>query len=235
MSSIAEWTQSWAKNAGLNTEFFRTVDSTNTAAKAAPKTGKFLFVTDHQTAGRGRGSNTWTDAAPGTCLLSSWCFELRSSVQPIASPLIGLALYEAVEAVWPGLDWSVKAPNDLYLMDKKVAGLLLESVSSGSNHRFIVGLGFNVLAHPDVASSGHLGEFVKSDVTQSDWNAFLTYWSDQLDKALERVIQPQLNFESTTKLLVALNRYPGLDRKYDEVLADGSLRIGQKQIPWTSL
>ena len=70
------------------------------------------------------------------------------SPQPIMAPLIGLALLKSCQFVWPNLKLSLKAPNDLFLMHKKVAGLLTESIQQGDKHRLIIGLGMNINDHP---------------------------------------------------------------------------------------
>lgn len=234
-NSIGQWTRTWADRNRLSVEYSKQTHSTNSIAKESRRAGNYLLITDHQTQGRGRGANTWTDVAPGSCLLSSWVFTLAEPVQPIASPLIGLALYEAAGQVWPELDWSVKAPNDLYLLDKKVAGLLLETVSVANEHRFIVGLGMNVSSHPDVPGAGHLEEYTPAPVTGAQWHEFLNVWWLQLQRALPRVTQPALPFESTCQLLVALNKFPKLEKKYDEVQPDGSLRTGHHLTLWSAL
>ena len=74
---------------------------------------------------------------------------LQDYVQPTLSPLVGLALYKACSGTWPFLNWNLKAPNDLYISNKKVAGLLIETVTQGDDIRLLVGLGLNVLATPD--------------------------------------------------------------------------------------
>ncbi|HEX4925582.1 MAG TPA: biotin synthetase [Bdellovibrionales bacterium] len=233
--SIGAWTGEWAERNRIPVEYSKQIGSTNSAAKDSRKKGTFLLVTDHQTQGRGRGGNTWTDAKPGTCLLSSWVFTLQAPVQPIAAPLIGLALYEAAQQVWPELDWSVKAPNDLYLLDKKIAGLLLETVSVGAEHRFVAGLGMNIAAHPDVPGAGPIDEYAREPVSKDQLHGFLDHWWLQLQNALPHITHSVMPFESTCQLLVALNRYPKLEKKFDEVQPDGSLRTGHHVTPWTAL
>jgi len=60
-------------------------------------------------------------------------FFFAPSVQHLTGPLFGLALYRATQTIWPHLPLSLKAPNDLWLGSGKVAGLLIETIASGSN------------------------------------------------------------------------------------------------------
>jgi hypothetical protein len=73
----------------------------------------------------------------------------------VLAPLVGLALYEAAHKTWPDVAFNLKAPNDLYVHDKKIAGILIEAVlggPSGRDIRVVVGLGFNVLSAPSEIS-----------------------------------------------------------------------------------
>jgi len=58
----------------------------------------------------------------------------------------GLALAEAIDAVVPGQALMLKWPNDLMLLGKKLAGILLER----SGNRVVVGFGVNLASAPDL-------------------------------------------------------------------------------------
>jgi BirA family biotin operon repressor/biotin-[acetyl-CoA-carboxylase] ligase len=58
----------------------------------------------------------------------------------------GLALAEAIDAVVPGQALMLKWPNDLMLLGKKLAGILLER----SGDRVVVGFGVNLASAPDL-------------------------------------------------------------------------------------
>jgi BirA family transcriptional regulator, biotin operon repressor / biotin---[acetyl-CoA-carboxylase] ligase len=235
MKNIVQWTAQWASGSGISLEFHKEVTSTNTLARDKILGEKRLVLTEHQTQGRGRGANSWLDVQPGTTLLSSWCFPMNQAMQPIASPLIGLALFEAVASVWPDLSWSLKAPNDLYLTNKKVAGLLIENVSSGSEHQLIVGLGFNVFSHPKLDSAGSLQASMSEPLTQNAWCRFLDLFWSNLQRTLPEGLQKTLTPSHCRRLKAALNNSPMLISKYDDVLPDGSLRQGAQLISWIDL
>ncbi|MEI9941276.1 MAG: biotin--[acetyl-CoA-carboxylase] ligase [Pseudomonadota bacterium] len=122
--------------------------STNDDALLAARSGAphgSLFVADEQTAGRGRRGNTWL-AAPGESLLFSLLLRPRLDLaQTSALTLaIGLALRDAIA---PQLTDTaqIKWPNDLYVNDRKLAGVLVESQLQGDRlQAVVVGVGLNV-------------------------------------------------------------------------------------------
>ena len=158
MSTPYQWAQGWAKENKVALKARESTGSTNDDAKNDDAKNEnsdtfTLYLANSQTAGRGRGSHQWL-AKPGEALLSSWALNLTRAPQPILSPLVGLALFRSVRAVWPQLPLALKAPNDLCTVKggaaSKLAGLLIEVVSSGTQHRLVVGLGLNVLGAPKI-------------------------------------------------------------------------------------
>ena len=205
---VGEQTALCAKAQGLVVEYVPETTSTNLMAKemaagpgsAKPFEGGFfpgqnkIYITDNQTAGRGRYDRKWISPPPGTALLMSWAWQLDSLPSPQLTELIGDCLYRAAKSIWPMGRFSVKPPNDLYLAGKKVAGLLLENISQGNQNCLIIGLGLNVFAYPhelDTATSlveglatGEQGGGSSSDgeqiVTKESWNAFLNSYVKQV-------------------------------------------------------
>jgi BirA family biotin operon repressor/biotin-[acetyl-CoA-carboxylase] ligase len=125
---------------------FRAVDSTQTVCRRLGDGGAAegtVVVADVQQAGRGQRGRTWT-APPGTGLLVS-CL-LRPPLPPARWPELTLlaagAVVEAVAAL-TALRPSVRAPNDVYVDGRKLAGVLAESVV-GSAPLVVLGIGLNV-------------------------------------------------------------------------------------------
>lgn len=133
------------------------IDSTNTRAKqladANPADRSTLLVlADHQTAGRGRGANTWW-SAPGaltfSLLLRDRAHNLPAHRWPQLSLAAGLAICDAIDEVASNsrtLELAasqLKWPNDVYLAGKKLAGILVES-TTGPTACIILGIGINV-------------------------------------------------------------------------------------------
>lgn len=105
-----------------------------------------LVLAEKQTAGRGRGQNQWW-SSEGTLtfslLLGCNALGLPVKLWPMISLSTGLAVAEAIEQFLPGTTAQVKWPNDVYLNDRKVSGILAESSNSRQGY-LILGIGINV-------------------------------------------------------------------------------------------
>lgn len=124
---------------------YPTLASTNTEAavllqnKLIPP--PFIVFTNHQTAGRGRGTNTWVSTngvLTVTFVVTSDHLRLPQYVPLLA----GLAIRDACVSLGAkpvGLKW----PNDVLANGLKVAGLLCERVYGGD----LIGVGANVSNH----------------------------------------------------------------------------------------
>lgn len=239
---LGEITSQWAKHQGLACRFEKSTGSTNDLAKeeafgAALSEDLKVYLTDHQTKGRGRGSNAWSEGRAGSSLLSSWSYLQNEAPQPILVPRVGLALLRSVKTVWPFLDWSLKSPNDLFLNDKKVAGLLLETLSQGDEYRLIVGLGFNVLQSPEgMETATHLIQELPSGcpLLGDDWAAWLDRWLFELTDAMAKPAEPLTTTERAA-LVQALNDRPSLAEDVLQVHADGSLETSKGKTSWMEI
>jgi BirA family biotin operon repressor/biotin-[acetyl-CoA-carboxylase] ligase len=123
--------------------------STNDEAKRAAKGGAphgATWVTESQTAGRGRQGRAWASPRGENLLFSVL---LRVSCPPARLPplalVAGLAARDAIARAAPGRDVRIKWPNDVVIDRKKVAGVLVEATLQGSLvEAVIVGIGINV-------------------------------------------------------------------------------------------
>lgn len=178
-NSIGEWTFQALNRLNYKTHYFPTIESTNLVAKESAMTETepvVFYIADHQTSGRGQGVRTWLNSDPGTNLLMTCSFLTSTPPQPELCLTFGEILHKNCLEFWPNNSWHVKPPNDLLLSDKKVAGILLESVSQGTQHRLLLGLGLNVLDYPKDSSftATSLQEHSSEPITQNLWEAFMT-------------------------------------------------------------
>lgn len=105
-------------------------------AQASLQSGA-LFLTNHQTAGRGRlKGRLWQDS-PGQNILMA--LVLSRQAQGPLPLLCALALSKTLEKLY-ALTPTVKWPNDVLLTGKKTSGILCQSC----NGFFIAGIGINV-------------------------------------------------------------------------------------------
>ncbi len=140
---------------GLNTKFiakkihyFDYLSSTMDLAmqlgiQAAPN--GTLVLAESQTKGRGRLGRSWFSPKYKGIYLS---LILRPKISPSASPMLTLlsavSICEAVKKV-VGLDAQIKWPNDVFICNKKISGILTEMNAEVDKVNFVViGIGLNV-------------------------------------------------------------------------------------------
>lgn len=224
-----------------------TVDSTSNylarlAAEGAPHAT--VVTARNQTAGRGQRGNSW-EAEPGKNITMSML--LRAPYLPAVAPARQFALSEHValataSVIAPLLpcpeELAVKWPNDIYVGDRKIAGILLEcAISTAGITRMTVGLGLNV----------NQTRFV-SDAPNPVSLAMITGRTYELRPLLNDLAQAILKFpavtgeeypfpDTHTRYMAALWRREGMHRyrdketgeefeaAIDNVMPDGHLRL----------
>jgi BirA family transcriptional regulator, biotin operon repressor / biotin---[acetyl-CoA-carboxylase] ligase len=128
---------------------FYKIGSTNTAALAAAAEGApegSVFLAEEQTAGRGRGANSWQSPRSTGIYCSA---VVRPKLPPsevlILSLAAGLAVRAAIQQVDSRISADLKWPNDILIGGKKVCGILTEMNAEATRVRYIVvGIGINV-------------------------------------------------------------------------------------------
>ncbi len=133
-----------ARSVEIHAELGSTQDRARELAADAATKLPALVVAERQSSGRGRGEHLWHTA------VGSLAFSLlldESSIQsgPRDSSRLSLAvttaLVRVVQTYLPtrrvGLHW----PNDVFVGDRKLAGVLIERLATG---RLLIGVGLNV-------------------------------------------------------------------------------------------
>jgi BirA family biotin operon repressor/biotin-[acetyl-CoA-carboxylase] ligase len=149
---------------GIPIEWHDELDSTNARAMELVATRDtevpLLIGATRQTAGRGRGGNTWWSG--DGALTFSILFNPREAGLPFLQwPQValttGLAVAETLEQFLPPALVQLKWPNDVYFDGRKISGILAE-VPPCSTDRLVIGVGVNVSnssseAPPDLQST----------------------------------------------------------------------------------
>ena len=122
-------------------------DLARQSREGAP-TGRVL-VSGHQSAGRGRLARRW-EAPPDTSVA---CSVLVAPRRPMPEwgwlpLLVGMAVADGVRAA-TGLDARLKWPNDVLVNERKLCGILCESVGDLDHPRAVLGFGLNVALRAD--------------------------------------------------------------------------------------
>lgn len=132
---------------GFTVEVVPEIDSTNSELMRRARAGQMepvLLVAEHQTAGRGRLGRDWHSSEAGTRSLT---FSLGLSLSPQDWSGLSLAVgLSVVNSLHP--DLRLKWPNDVWLHDRKMAGILIETASLGARRYAVVGVGINLRERP---------------------------------------------------------------------------------------
>ena len=136
---------------GQNLIKLQEVDSTNNflkelLSKSEPLSEGTVIMAGNQFAGRGQQDNTW-HTQPGKNISTS--VYLKPSFLPLNKQFylniaISLSVCDAVSA-FLGEGVKIKWPNDLYYLNKKIGGILIENVLTGSSIKSsVIGIGLNI-------------------------------------------------------------------------------------------
>jgi len=180
-----------------------------------------ICVAEYQSAGRGRRGRTWI--SPYGChLYSSMYWNLKQGMAQAAglSLVVACSLVRALESFnIEGL--GVKWPNDIYLNEKKLAGVLIEMNGQADSHcHLVIGIGINV--------SMSQAQGLKIDQPWSD----LSLQNSNLNKtdlmvALQKQLhQDLIEFESRG-MRAFLPRWKGIDIFYGREV---KLLMGENQV-----
>ena len=132
---------------GFTVEIVPQIDSTNSELMRRARAGCFdpvLLVAEQQLAGRGRLGRDWHSGA-GTPQASAnaLTFSLGLPLYPLDWSGLSLAVgLSVVQSLHP--DLRLKWPNDVWLNDCKLAGILIETASIGAQRYAVIGIGINI-------------------------------------------------------------------------------------------
>ncbi|MBO0939891.1 biotin--[acetyl-CoA-carboxylase] ligase [Fibrella sp. HMF5335] len=135
---------------GQNIIFLPTCQSTNDEALHLLADGTAyegdVVATSQQTQGRGQRGNQW-EALPGQNLTFSLILQptfLQASEQFWLNMAVSLAVHDSL-APFISTGLRVKWPNDIYVNDRKMGGILIENALQGYHlAHTVVGIGLNI-------------------------------------------------------------------------------------------
>lgn len=145
----AIWEEVHPQLPGFTVEILPQLDSTNSELMRRARAGRnepVLLVAEQQTAGRGRLGRGWSSAA-GESLTFSLGLPLAPQDWSGLSLAVGVSIAESLH---PAIQ--LKWPNDLWVRDRKLGGILIETASFGeaaAQLRYaVIGIGINIAPRP---------------------------------------------------------------------------------------
>ena len=136
---------------GKVVQFFEELSSTNDVAiqwlaKSPPIDGTVIMAAS-QTAGRGQANSVWESAPHQNLTLSVilYPYFLAVAEQFLLSQAMAIAVRDFVQLFLPDKKVTVKWANDVWVGDKKIAGILIQNQLLGSRWQSaVVGIGINI-------------------------------------------------------------------------------------------
>jgi BirA family biotin operon repressor/biotin-[acetyl-CoA-carboxylase] ligase len=126
---------------------FDSLPSTNTEAARQARLGAaegLCIIAREQTAGRGRNNRAWVSERDAGLYFS---IVLRPVIEqklwPLLTLMSALAVHDALAAACK-LQTDIKWPNDLYAGERKLCGILAETVEAEAGRAVVVGIGINL-------------------------------------------------------------------------------------------
>ena len=139
-----------------------------------------IFIADGQTAGRGRLDRTFVSVS-GAGLYFTVKLKSDEVKRPEAlTPTVAVAAAEAIELTC-GATVGIKWVNDLYLKEKKLAGILCESHIEADTRYYLIGIGINL-------KSTSRGALVDKIATDLEAEGYKVEAEALLAKTYERII-----------------------------------------------
>lgn len=215
------------------------VDSTNTYAKLHFEDlpdGSFVSAA-YQTAGRGRLDRKW-HSPRGVNICGS--FVMKKILNPFYATIVAsLSVLDTLGKFAPSQNFFIKWPNDVYVDDSKIAGILSEGVVSGGTlEGIITGMGVNInLSKDDLslidskATSLHAltGDFfnieavtsVLAEMLRECYSLYLKYPERVFErwKQENRLLGRELEFESPDGTITRA--------LFNDILPDGSISLAE--------
>ncbi|WP_435951637.1 bifunctional biotin--[acetyl-CoA-carboxylase] ligase/biotin operon repressor BirA [Dryocola sp. BD626] len=178
-------------------------------------------IAEYQQAGRGRRGRQWFSPFGANLYLSMyWRLEQGPAAAVGLSLVIGIVMAEVLRELG-AKDVRVKWPNDLYLNDRKLAGILVELTGkTGDAAQIVIGAGIN-LAMRNVAT----------DVINQGWinlqEAGINIDRNALAITLIRELRTALSLFEQESLVPFLTRWESLDNYANRQV---KLIIGDREI-----
>ena len=142
-----------------------------------------LVTADMQTKGRGRNEKEWN--SPKGNLYFSFGFTRQNLINGL-SVKVGLIIAESLQQILKK-NVLLKWPNDLFYLDKKVGGILVETSSINNIFKIVIGIGVNLQLSDSNKQWGNLEintdiDKVKEQIIEMLSSKLFVFLEDDLDE-----------------------------------------------------
>lgn len=160
------------------------VSSTNDEIKSLIKNNMVVLSAKEQTNGRGRRGNKWQNGCGN--LYFSYNLKIEPKDLSKIVCLIGLSLAKTIKKLAPHLQTNIKWPNDVFVENKKISGILLENIKE---HDWVIGIGVNITTSPQIENKNYKATSLAEVSIKLDRIKFMRYYLENFTKDLEQYEQ----------------------------------------------
>jgi len=213
---------------GQSLIYFEELDSTNTYMKklsAGEVAHGQLCLADHQRRGRGQYERNW-ETAPGKNLTFTLAFMPpeagRFHILTLACARAAIAEIEETINQKAVIKW----PNDVFVNQKKVGGLLTEAVFNGNSiDRLLIGIGLNINQEQFSGELQSTASSLKQESTSAiDREAFLCGFLSRLEFEYSRWLRHDIELvRSINKKIIGYGKW--VDLQVDDRPLDGEFKL----------
>ena len=216
-----------------NLLIFDRVDSTNDEAIRLAKagaSGSFIIFAKEQVSGKGQKGRIWQSLQDNLNL--SIMIETKKNLNQLVllSYLVGNVVADTIAKLVTNKENKIKLkwPNDVLIDDKKVAGILLESIKVGDKQFLVIGIGVNIkysplledkpadsLAHA-IGYSGDAEEFMDHLIIKFDEAFFQWNQDENFAKIRTTWLARAYNLNKVITIDIGQRRISGLFRDIDD-------------------
>jgi BirA family biotin operon repressor/biotin-[acetyl-CoA-carboxylase] ligase len=173
--------------------FFENLPSTNSYAASLLREQEVpegtVVHTNHQSSGRGQGGNKWESEENKNLLISIILFPsmINPTDQFLLSMAVSLGICDFLDMHTSAI--SIKWPNDIYVKNDKIAGILIENSIMGDQiENTIAGIGINVNQTEFAGDVPNPVSLAGLTGRQYDLNECLLHLTSDLDKRYKFLI-----------------------------------------------
>lgn len=179
-----------------------------------------------QEAGKGRQGRTWVSARGNFSGSTLVIVGPNDPPAPALSLAAGLALVEAIDVAVPGQALMLKWPNDVMLLGRKLAGILLERAGG----RVVVGFGINLSTAPTLTDGqaatlgGQIAPEAFAPLLAGNFSRMLEVWRSSKPSLLAQAWLVRAH-PIGTRITVHSTRDERVSGRFDGLEPDGALRL----------
>jgi len=188
--------------------FIENLPSTNTYAGQLLRNGNIqegtIIYTNYQSAGKGQKGNGW-ESEDGKNLLMSIIMNpstINTADQFIISMAVSLGICDFLNRHIDG--YSIKWPNDIYVKNDKIAGILIENTVIGDKLEYsVAGIGLNINQTKFLSNAPNPVSLKLITGSYYDLNTCLSHLTSDIDKRYKQMISEefaQIRMDYTLKL-----------------------------------